>query len=200
MTEEERLAKEKADAARADAEPEWAKKLSAKCDAVMTRMDSMPSLVKADTETAEMAADKKRADEEKERADKARADAEEKERADKARADAEEKERADKARADEEKAKADAAKADAEKEEEARADAVRKQVADAVAAATAPLQSQLAALTGAVPIWHESVRPPLPLPQVRCVRWSRRIVPDAKSPSSSVTRVCGWTSSALPPN
>ena len=30
MTEEEKLAKEKADAARADAEPEWAKNLSAK--------------------------------------------------------------------------------------------------------------------------------------------------------------------------
>jgi hypothetical protein len=154
MTEEEKLAKEKADAARADAEPEWAKNLSAKCDAVMSRMDSMPSLVKADAETAEMAADKKRADEAKEeeekkkadaaKADKARADAEEKERADKARADAEEKEKAD-------KAKADAAKADAEekeKEEEARADAVRK----AVDAATAPLRDQLAALTSAVHI------------------------------------------------
>jgi ATPase subunit of ABC transporter with duplicated ATPase domains len=150
MTEEELKAKAKEDAARADAEPEWAKNLSAKCDAVLKMADSMPSLVKADTETAEMAADKKRADEaeeERKKADAAKADAA---KADAAKADAA---RADKARADaeeEEKKKADAAKADAEKEEEARADAVRKAVDTAVAAATGPLKDQLAALTGAV--------------------------------------------------
>jgi hypothetical protein len=157
MTEAELKAKADAEEkARADAEaPGWAKNLSAKMDACMTKMDAagMGSIIKVDSEKEEaekVAADKKKADEEKAKADAAKADAdkeaEEKAKADKAKADAEE----------EEKKKADKMKADEDKkEEEARADSVRK----AVEAATAPFKTlieeqnkKLAALTGAVHI------------------------------------------------
>ncbi len=150
MTEAELKAKADAEEkARADAEaPGWAKNLSAKMDACMTKMDAagMGSIIKVDSEKEEeektkaeqVAADKKKADE---------AEEEEKKKADakmKADAEEEEKKKADKMKADEDK-----------KEEEARADSVRK----AVEAATAPFKTlieeqnkKLAALTGAVHI------------------------------------------------
>jgi hypothetical protein len=169
MTEEEKLAKEKADAARADAEgPEWAKNLSSKMDACMakmdsgmSRMDACESLIKDDAKrradadepseeekakaaeaakAAETAADKKKADE-----------AEAKEKEESAKADAA---RADAARAagtetPEQKAARKAAKKDAKKAEEAaRADSVAK----AVEAAVAPFKTELLTLKGAVHI------------------------------------------------
>jgi hypothetical protein len=169
MTEDEKLAKEKADAARADAEgPEWAKNLSSKMDACMSKMDSgmarmdaCESMIKDDAKrradaaepgdeekaaeaakAAETAADKKKADEAEAKAK------EEEAKADAARADAAVARIAGKETPEQKAARKADKKAAKVAEDAARADAVTK----AVEAAVAPFKTELQSLKGAVHI------------------------------------------------